>query len=156
MISNKFVRVPAYYMIPDGKGDWLSNGVLIYESKRYNARIVVPSGEINDLASIPRLFRRIFSINGPTRPAAALHDYLYKSKGLDGTFTRKQCDRMFLDAMLSKKVDFWEAYPSYVRNYLKKYPGIEKIFKSNKPLVSKFVANVMFKAVRLGGGSHFQ
>jgi hypothetical protein len=156
-MANKFTRVPAYYMLPDGKGDWISNGIMIFESDRYSRTIVVPSGEINDLASIPRIFRRIFSINGPSRPAAALHDYLYSTLGLEGELTRKECDTIFLDAMLSEKMDFWLAYPSYIRIHLSlKAPKIKKVLTEKGGLVGKFVAKIIFRGVRVGGGGHFK
>lgn len=71
-----------------------------------NHNFVVPIGFTTDLASIPRVFRGIFPGHGTYTPAAVVHDYLYHSKGTitlyDGTewsYTRKQADEMFLEAM---------------------------------------------------------
>lgn len=83
---------------------------------------VVPRGYITDFASIPRTLRGMpgFDINGRSRPAAVLHDYLYSMQGKvpimysksfgdpavvgqtqDLTFSRKECDDLFYEALQS-------------------------------------------------------
>lgn len=66
--------------------------------------ISVPTGFVNDLASIPRIFQSIVPKVAKHRRAAVIHDYLYANKGKLGyaKFTRKQADQVFLEAM---KVD---------------------------------------------------
>ena len=65
------------------------------------AKITVPAGFENDLASIPRLLTWAFPVNGKHRWAAVVHDWLYHNKGeIEGLkLTRKQCDRIFLEGM---------------------------------------------------------
>lgn len=41
-------------------------------------RYVVPHGFETDLASVPRIFRWLLDVNGTSRRAAVLHDYLYR------------------------------------------------------------------------------
>ena len=73
--------------------------------------ITVPKGFVTDFASIPQIFWNILPPTGKYGKAAVVHDYLYQHNGIivvseDGvspvvgkTFTRKQCDNIFLDAM---------------------------------------------------------
>jgi hypothetical protein len=70
-------------------------------------RIVVPERFVTDFASIPKALRIIFDVNGRSRRAAVLHDYLYCARSLYG-FTRREADDLFLTAMVAEKVGFFE------------------------------------------------
>ncbi len=66
--------------------------------------IVVPSGFETDFASIPRPIWNLLPPTGKYGKAAVVHDYLYVMGGkipeVPGrVFTKKEADRMFLDAM---------------------------------------------------------
>lgn len=71
-------------------------------------KFTVPTGFIYDLASIPRIFRSVIPQVGKHREAATLHDYLYNRKGKldDFVFTRKEADKVFLEAMKLSGVRF--------------------------------------------------
>jgi hypothetical protein len=77
--------------------------------------IRIPKGFKTDLASIPRLLRPLFQVNGNHRQAAVLHDYLYAKKGrlLVIKKTRAECDLMFFKAMLQSGVPVWKARLMY-------------------------------------------
>lgn len=77
--------------------------------------IRVPEDFENDLASIPRVFRRLIPGNGRERGASVIHDWLYKNKGKIGTLqmTRKQCDQIFLEAMKAAGVPLWKRQIMY-------------------------------------------
>jgi hypothetical protein len=60
--------------------------------------IVVPKGFVTDFASIPRL-SQVLIPKDIGRRAAIVHDWLYATRGCKGTFTRQQCDEIFLEAM---------------------------------------------------------
>lgn len=150
-----FLEVPAYFMVPDGKGHWESESPMRFYSKALDYTITVPEGSVNDLASIPWVLRRVFAVNGPHRPAAALHDYLYETKGLSGFFTRKECDEVFLEAMLAPKINYWKALPVAQQKTLES-KGFFTIFNSPQPLVTPLTAKLMYLGVRIGGGSHFR
>lgn len=140
-------------MIPDGAGHWMSKEITIFKSSERDITIVVPTGEVNDLASIPRLFRRVFSVNGPHRPAAALHDYLYGRGGQlpSVKLSRKECDDVFLEAMLSSKHDYYLAASNHEK-YLLKNAGLDTAFVGNfETLVPKWKACLIYSAVRMGG-----
>jgi hypothetical protein len=55
--------------------------------------VCVPIGFITDLASIPKAFRNVLDVNGRSRRAAVLHDWLY---------TRQATTRAVADAQLRK------------------------------------------------------
>ena len=64
----------------------------------------IPQGFTFDFASIPRLFRFLFSpATGKYRYAAFIHDYLYKN----GMLTRLECDQLFRFYMKLDGVGFW-------------------------------------------------
>ena len=77
-------------------GEWQVIYPLVYTSNDGDIYIV-PTGMITDLASIPKLLRPAIDRNGLSHPAAVLHDYLY----LIGSLSRKQADKLFLEALLS-------------------------------------------------------
>ena len=61
--------------------------------------ISVPAGFGTDFASIPKLFWNILPPQGDYGKAAVIHDYLYVTQGLEGKYSRKQCDYIFLQGM---------------------------------------------------------
>lgn len=65
----------------------------------------VLKGTPTDLASIPRLLKPFLSVNGKSRRAAVLHDDLYENK----YGTRKECDKLFYEALLACDVPKWQA-----------------------------------------------
>lgn len=63
--------------------------------------IVVPIGYLSDLASVPRLARRIVDPQTPpARRPSVVHDYIYTH--LTHKFTKAQADRIFYDALLEE------------------------------------------------------
>ena len=81
----------------DRPGYWLVIAPLVWDDGR---RITVPAMFETDLASIPRPFRNAININGRSRRAAVLHDWLYAGQCL----SRANADRLFLDAMTADGV----------------------------------------------------
>lgn len=93
-------------------------------------RLTVPELTITDLASIPRLLRGLFNVNGMSRKGAVLHDFLYRQ----GAFSRALCDSIFKAAMQSSDVNpfvtfslyrgvrigGWVAYNNYRKEYIKR------------------------------------
>ena len=63
--------------------------------------IVVPVGYLSDLASMPRLARRLLGSPGPTtRRPSVVHDFIYTH--LTHRFTKREADRIFYDALLEE------------------------------------------------------
>lgn len=77
--------------------EWVLESVLSWFSPGYGRRDV-PAGFITDLASIPRIFRGVLDINGKSRRAAVLHDWLYCSHKLP----RNEADNIFYLALVSE------------------------------------------------------
>ena len=94
--------------MPD-PGEWALISPLRY-TMRMGYEIVVPAGFITDLASIPRAFRGVFSVNGRSRMAAVLHDWLYcsQSSGARPRFSRAECDAIFYEALAACDVGLIE------------------------------------------------
>lgn len=86
-------------------GKWVLLEDLEFETKR-GQKIIVPKGFVCDLASIPRILRPLFSVNGKHREAAILHDWLYYKRGRVAfrSFTREQCDEIFYQEMRARQV----------------------------------------------------
>lgn len=63
--------------------------------------IVVPVGYLSDMASVPRLARRLVdSQSSTTRRPSVLHDFIYTD--LTHRFTKREADRIFYDALLKE------------------------------------------------------
>jgi len=88
--------------------EWVLLLALIYMTKG-GTRYIVPRGFITDLASIPRLLRALFDINGLSRAPAVLHDFLYCIHYT----TRAEADALFLEALEAAGVGWatrWSMY----------------------------------------------
>lgn len=72
--------------------------------KRSGLAVVVPTGFITDLASIPPLLRRLMKPDGKYAKAAVIHDWMYVRGGLP----RQTADRIFLEAMGVLNVPGWQ------------------------------------------------
>ena len=57
--------------------------------------VEVPKGFVTDFASVPRVFWVLLPPDGRYTQAAVLHDFLYFTQ----QYTRRQADRIFLEAM---------------------------------------------------------
>lgn len=78
----------------------------LYKEFRYGhdySTITIPKGFQTDYASVPRLFWVLVPPWGNYGRAAVVHDYLYKNQD----YTRKECDDIFRDAMVSSGVKKW-------------------------------------------------
>lgn len=92
----------------DRPGYWLVIAPLIWkDAKRI---ITVPAGFETNLASIPRPFRNIININGRSRRAAVLHDWLYSGQCV----SRQEADNLFLVAMEVDGVNWLERRSMYL------------------------------------------
>ncbi len=153
----QFLKVPSYYIIPDGKGHWISTGKLVFYSKKLDRNICIPARSINNLASIPPPLRHIFAVNGPHRPAAALHDGLYGVGGLlaNCKLSRKKCDIVFKEAMDSSFGDYINCLPQDMQLAIYDMPSF-KFKRLNQPLVPAYKSKLMYRGVRLGGAYHFK
>jgi Protein of unknown function (DUF1353) len=76
--------------------EWVLESALVWHDRV--KRIEVPRGFITDLASIPRGLRAVLNVNGRSRKAAVLHDYLYCEHKLN----RSKCDALFLSALVAE------------------------------------------------------
>lgn len=72
--------------------------------KGEHCSVTVPEDFRTDLASIPRIFRPIYTGHDKTRKPAVLHDYLRAKADV----TDKLADRLFLIAMKDEGVSMWK------------------------------------------------
>lgn len=72
--------------------------------------IIVPEGFLTDFYSVPFPFRAILPKSQKGNQASVLHDYLYSVKGVTvhKTYTRKEADKIFLEAMGVLGVPKWK------------------------------------------------
>jgi hypothetical protein len=88
----------------EAPGKWVLTEHLIWNEEKLS--IVVPVGFETDLASVPKVIQALpivgcfYDINGRSRRAAVLHDYLYSVQ----TFTRKEADAVFFRALAAEGV----------------------------------------------------
>jgi Protein of unknown function (DUF1353) len=98
----------------DPLGHYLENGIdfelhepcefFLSKKEGVGKSIIAPAGFITDFASIPEFIQPVIP-QYKGRRAAIIHDLLYRTKGLSGEFTRKECDQVFYDALDVLKVD---------------------------------------------------
>jgi hypothetical protein len=72
--------------------------------------IRVPAGFVTDFASVPRFFWRLIPPWGRYGKAAVVHDYCYAER----LYSRRRCDRIFLEAMGVLSVPRWRRIPMYL------------------------------------------
>lgn len=158
---NKFIKIPSHFIIPNRKGYWLSDGDLEFYSETLDCVIIIPAGDITNLASIPVFFRRMFNVNGSSRLAAVLHDGIYTRQGLvmtrskDGQIeeiriSRESADLIFKQAMRINNESLLSAYPERVITRMQELDIIKDFYKKQQ-MVGEWTAWAMYNAVRIGG-----
>lgn len=86
---------------------WVTRAPLKYD--RGFEVITVPENFSTDLASVPKALWAVMPPFGNHTKAAVLHDYLYGRKER----SRKDCDKIFLEAMASMGVSKTRRYLMY-------------------------------------------
>ena len=103
--------------ISSTKWELVSEFYYYLDEDNENRGIKVPSGFITDFASTPRLAWSIIPPTGKHTKAAVLHDYLYSDPtcwficGIELSkfeISRKECDKIFLNAMKVLGVKKWK------------------------------------------------
>ena len=114
---NKFTA-PIKVEVTNGSLDGLIEYKLIegfqyYRTDNPKDILTVPVGFLTNGASIPRLFWSIVPPTGTKKnrvfQPAILHDYLYET----GEVSRKDADKIFLEAMKAMKVNWFIRYIFY-------------------------------------------
>ena len=90
-----------------GSDFWVVTNPFIYYvgEKHSETEVKIPRGYLTDGASVPRVFWNVIPPWGKYGQAAILHDYLceyltVEESGICKSITRKECDQIFLEAML--------------------------------------------------------
>lgn len=73
-----------------------------------NEIITVPAGFVTDFASVPRIFWSVLPPYGQYTGASVIHDWLYRTGGMNSHYTRIQCDNIFLEGMVVLGVPKWK------------------------------------------------
>jgi len=72
------------------------------------AEIEVPAGFETDFASVPWGLWNLEPPVGDAAKAAVVHDFLYKTEGLSGHYSRAQADAIFRQALAAAGVPMWK------------------------------------------------
>ena|SRR3990167_4919668 len=95
-----------------GDREWELVAPLEYHVGNENSSevIIIPVGFKTDLASTPKFIQALLPQNERYAIGAALHDFLYTNKGKlsNKTYTRKESDLIFIEAMKVLNVPFWK------------------------------------------------
>lgn len=84
-------------------GKWRLTAPLIYDSDVAGKVIVVPTGFVTDLASVPRVPIAYMLAGGTSNEASVVHDYLYTSHIVD----RATADAVLREASAVTGVPAW-------------------------------------------------
>lgn len=144
-------EMPSFTPILNSKGEWYNIEDFRVVSERLGT-LIIPKGAISNLASIPILARIFIPVNSTHRLASVVHDHLYNTKGVVSyvnnkgdysfvTLSREDVDLLFLDMLRMETI-------KTVNPDTKKYHDPKNL---NKPLVNKYIAYIMYYAVRFGG-----
>lgn len=91
-----------------GSNSWILHNELRCEADNGEV-FYIPAGLTTDLASIPRVLWSFLPPQGPWARASVLHDWLYEqryySDKMDSDAARRECDRLFWEAMRDDGVD---------------------------------------------------
>lgn len=126
----KFIKVPTFDIYDEELGiwaqpeEWWLEGEMIYQSDLLGedgkpVLVEIPDRYNTDLASIPRMFRRVFIKNGLHRPCAVPHDFLCRNSYVKDyrdpkeAFPRRLADKIFLESMKLVGVKRRIRYPMY-------------------------------------------
>lgn len=96
-----------------------ANKAVLHDALEYthptHGVITVQVGFETDFASVPGyvLLPGIVPRIGPVRKAAVVHDWIYRGHEVS-RFTRRQADKIFLDAALECGMARWRAWVAYI------------------------------------------
>jgi len=94
-----------------GKNKWKNLEEFEYYLEESSDEVIaVPKGFITDFASVPRIFWAIISPIDKHAKAAVVHDYCY----YDATYSRKESDLIFKEALKVLKVVPWKVEVMYI------------------------------------------
>lgn len=114
-------------------------GPLGFYSAYLGKLLIVPTGFVTDLGSVPRLPFVYLLFGSVADPAAVVHDYLY-TNNVEGV-TRKQADEVFAEAMGVLQAD-----------EMTREKGVSRALSK---LTNAPRRGLMWLGVRLFGGSHW-
>jgi len=80
-----------------------------FDDENGRQAIKVPAGFVTDFASVPRAFWWLLPPWGRYGKAAVVHDFCYR----EGCYSRKKCDRIFLEGMQVLGVPWWKRSVMY-------------------------------------------
>lgn len=100
------------YTLSENTNEWVVLEEYIYWSAHLQAPIVVPQWMITDLASIPRVFRFLISVNERHRLASLPHDFGY-ALGEASYTKRKDWDKVLKDFCVEQGVNWWKTQSIY-------------------------------------------
>ena len=98
------------YLITRSLGDEQWQLMRDFEYEHPSGTIRVPHGFIFDFDSVPRIPVVYAWLKGRAHKSAVIHDWLYAMQSV----SRKEADRIFLDAMYDEGVPWYRALPIYL------------------------------------------
>lgn len=111
--TDRFVVLPLMSHDP-GHTQWHVVNTPMFYSERFRLLVVVKPPFTTDLASVPRLAWWLIPRDDKAIvEPAVFHDWLYANHGLNGLFTRRQCDRLLSDAMIVAGAPWWKRHVVY-------------------------------------------
>lgn len=104
--------------LPNPRIEWLG-GQQFWLMEEFRIQVlgrtlVLPEGFVCDGASVPRPFWGGISPLDCGEVAPLVHDWLYRTGGDYGRFTREEADKVFLQHMAAAGVPWWRRYPAYL------------------------------------------
>lgn len=134
MPYTEFKRVTGVPVEREDKNRWVVMNPIVFEVGEVGSGITIspPVGSLSDLASIPSPLLFWTNRYGPWAAAAVLHDFAYSCHCFndDTPATQRDCDEMFLDAMLVSGVRKSRAWVMYAAVRLFGWRAYRKSYNS--------------------------
>lgn len=129
------------FYVPYGNSQWVVLDEFVFWSHRIQAGIVIPKWFLTDLASIPRGFRWLISVNEKHRDAALPHDVMY-SFWSHLEVEKSEADLIFRDFLIVSDIPKWKRMSMYQAvnlfggsSWLKREPRFASVGEKEKCVV---------------------
>lgn len=148
-------EIPSFWMVPDGKGTWVNDGVLGFWSAKLQRHFILPEGSMNNLSSIPKLLQTFIPVNGDNRMGAGPHDYWFSLQGdlPEGKITRQEANIMYKEILsIRRPLVLDKLSPRLIKALAMTSAGKDTLVRmsEDKPLVDIIGRNILYSGLKAG------
>jgi len=154
--------LPSYYIIPDGRGTWVSAGPIGFYSAKLNKHLFIKEGCTNNLSTLPFGTKNTLRKNGNNRIAAPPHDRAFETKGIMDNgeiITRKEANIFYGEILKMSHKDIFQSFsPDLIKFLQSTKNGMTSIelMQSNKAIVGSVGRFIFMAGLKAGSWVHWK